>query len=111
MLVKIERVKNYIVARLPREAKTPDAQLRSNIFELIEAKDIKAILIDMAEIAEITDALAALVVAIQNAAGRKNLRVIYFNLAGMAKDYFVSSGLAAVLEIYGTELQALRMVL
>ena len=111
MVIKIEREKNCVIIQLPAEATTPDSLLRANVMELIEAKNIKALLTDMLNIFEITEELLALMIAIQSAAGRNNLRVIYFNVNKEAKDFLKSSDLANILEIYDSKLQAMRMLL
>ena len=108
MNVKIERVRNTVIATLPAEAVKPDARLRANLVELMDARDIKALLIDLAEIREMTDELVSLILAIQHQAGLRNLKVIYFSLAQEVSNFLAESGVSGILDISRTRVEALR---
>jgi hypothetical protein len=108
MDVTIEKVRGTVIAKLPAEAVEPDARLRANLVGLMDAKDVKALLVDMIEISEMTDALASFVLAIQHQAGLRDLSVVYFDVGQQVKDYLDSSGMSAILEIAGSRVAALR---
>jgi len=108
MNVKIERVRNTVIATLPAEAVKPDARLRANLVELMDARDIKALLINLEEIRAMTDGLVSLILAVQHQAGLRDLKVVYFNLAHEVSDFLAESGILEILDISKTRVQALR---
>jgi len=111
MDVKIEKTQGIIIATLPEEAVKPDAMLRANILEILSARDIKALLVDMIGIPEMTDELASLIMVIQHQAGLRDLKVYYFNLSGNVQDYLELSGLSSVLQICRSRFEAFRICL
>jgi anti-anti-sigma regulatory factor len=108
MDVTIEKVRGTVIAKLPAEAVNPDARLRANLVALIGSRSIKALLIDMVEIPEMSDQLAALITTIEHQAGTRELKVVYFDVPQRVREFLEASGLSDVLEICRTRLEALR---
>ena len=92
MDVRIEKTQGIITATLPEEAVKPDSMLRMNLLEILAAPDIKALLVDLIEIPEMTDELASLIMVIQHQAGLRDLNVYYFDLSDDVQSYLDSCG-------------------
>ena len=111
MDLKIEKTRGVIIATLPEEAVKPDAVLRMNLLEILGAREIRALLVDLVEIPRMTDELASLIMIIQHQAGLRDLKVYYFNLSNEVQSYLDSSGLSSVLDTCRSKLEAFRLSL